>query len=188
MKKTLAIILAILMIVTSVPFAFAAEGNTKYLYLKISDVNLSNAMTPELYVRDDAGNEIKYDGKTQWVFISEYNEVSITEPTAEELREVNPLAMIEHYMATNRISQGEKGVINFYPHTPKESEYFRVELYLSKYNLPTRLIVYQTNGNKVAIYLDELKKVSVDNSYFIFDVAKYPNVDVNDSVIVCSKF
>ncbi len=126
------------------------------------------------------GNEVKYDGKTQWVFISEYNEVSITEPTAEELREVNPLAMIEHYMATNRISQGEKGMINFYPHTPKESEYFRVELYLSKYNLPTRLIVYQTNGNKVAIYLDELKKVSVDNSYFIFDVAKYPNVDVND--------
>ena len=31
-------------------------------------------------------NETKFDGKTQWVFISEYNEVSVTEPTKEELR------------------------------------------------------------------------------------------------------
>jgi hypothetical protein len=106
--------------------------------------------------------------------------VSITEPTAEELRELNPLAMIEHYMATNRIVQGENGEINFYPYNPKESEYFRVELHLSKYNLPKRLIVYQNNGNKITIYLDELKKVSVDNSYFVFDIVKYPNVEVND--------
>ena len=127
-----------------------------------------------------AGNVVKYDGKTQWVFISEYNEVSITEPTAEELRELNPLAMIEHYMATNRIVQGENGEINFYPYNPKESEYFRVELHLSKYNLPKQLIVYQNNGNKITIYLDELKKVSVDNSYFVFDIVKYPNVEVND--------
>lgn len=127
-----------------------------------------------------AGNEVKYDGKTQWVYVSEYNEVSLTEPTAEELREVNPLAMIEHYVATDRISSNEDGTINFYPTQPKESEYFRVELRLNKTNLPTRLTVYQTNGNRVTIYLEEFKKTSVDNSSFVFDITKYPNVEVND--------
>jgi outer membrane lipoprotein-sorting protein len=127
-----------------------------------------------------AGNEVKYDGKTQWVYVSEYNEVSLTEPTAEELREVNPLAMIEHYVATDRISSNEDGTINFYPTQPKESEYFRVELRLNKTNLPTRLTVYQTNGNRVTIYLEEFKKISVDNSSFVFDITKYPNVEVND--------
>jgi outer membrane lipoprotein-sorting protein len=114
------------------------------------------------------------------VYVSEYNEVSLTEPTAEELREVNPLAMIEHYVATDRISSNEDGTINFYPTQPKESEYFRVELRLNKTNLPTRLTVYQTNGNRVTIYLEEFKKISVDNSSFVFDITKYPNVEVND--------
>ena len=127
-----------------------------------------------------AGNETKYDGKTQWVYMSEYNEVSITEPTTEELREVNPLSMIEHYVATDRIAMGEEGEINFYPQTPKGSEYFRVELHMNKLNLPTRLIVYQSNGGKITIHFEELRKVSIDNSYFVFDLSKYPNVEVND--------
>ena len=127
-----------------------------------------------------AGNETKYDGKTQWMYMSEYNEVSVTEPTTDELRELNPLVMIEHYVATDRIAMGENGEINFYPQTPKGSEYFKVELHLNRLNLPTRLIVHQSNGNKITIHFEELRKSSVDNSFFVFDVSKYPNVEVND--------
>ena len=49
-----------------------------------------------------AGNVVKYDGKTQWVFISEYNEVSVTEPTKEELRRE-----IEHQKAIFALQQGK---------------------------------------------------------------------------------
>lgn len=127
------------------------------------------------------GNETKYDGTTQWVYVSDYNEVSITEPSAEELREVNPLAMIEHYVATDRIAKGENGAINFYPQQPKGSEYFKVELILNnKTNLPSQLTVFQTNGNRITIYIEDLKKTTMDNSVFVFDATKYPNVEVND--------
>lgn len=63
LKKTLAIIVAILMIVTSVPFAFAAEGETTTLYLKISDESLTGAMIPAVYVKDDESNitKVKYN-------------------------------------------------------------------------------------------------------------------------------
>jgi hypothetical protein len=125
-------------------------------------------------------NETKFDGRTQWVFVSEYNEVSITEPTKEELREINPLAMIEHYVEKDRISEGEDGEINFYPTDPKSSEYFRIELRLDKMNLPTRLVIHQKNGDKITLVWDSLNKTKVDDAYFYFDVAKYPNVEVND--------
>ena len=125
-------------------------------------------------------NETKFDGRTQWMFVSEYNEVSITEPTKEELREINPLAMIEYYVAKDKISQGEDGAINFYPTDPKESEYFRIELRLNKANLPTRLVIYQKNGDKITLVWDSLNKTKVSDDYFVFDVMKYPNVEVND--------
>lgn len=125
-------------------------------------------------------NETKFDGKTQWVFVSEFNEVSITEPTTDELKEINPLAMIEHYVEKDRISEGEDGAINFYPTDPKSSEYFRIELRLNKSNLPTRLVIHQKNGDKITLVWDSLNKAKVDDAYFYFDVAKYPNVEVND--------
>ena len=125
-------------------------------------------------------NETKFDGRTQWVFVSEYNEVSITEPTKEELREINPLAMIEYYVAKDKISQGEDGAINFYPTDPKSSEYFRIELRLNKANLPARLVIHQKNGDKITLVWDSLNKTKVGDEYFAFDVAKYPNVEVND--------
>ena len=125
-------------------------------------------------------NETKFDGKTQWVFVSEFNEVSITEPTTDELKEINPLVMIEHYVEKDRISEGEDGAINFYPTDPKSSEYFRIELRLNKLNLPTRLVIHQKNGDKITLVWDSLNKTKVDDEYFAFDVAKYPNVEVND--------
>ena len=125
-------------------------------------------------------NETKFDGNTQWVFMSEYNEVSITEPTKEELQEINPLAMIEYYVSQDKISQSDDGAINFYPTNPKESEYFRIELRLNKTNLPSRLVIHQKNGDKITLIFDSLNKTKVSDDCFVFDVVKYPNVEVND--------
>lgn len=125
-------------------------------------------------------NETKFNGNTQWVFMSEYNEVSITEPTKEELQEINPLAMIEYYVSKDKISQSDDGAINFYPTNPKESEYFRIELRLNKTNLPSRLVIHQKNGDKITLIFDSLNKTKVSDDCFVFDVVKYPNVEVND--------
>ena len=125
-------------------------------------------------------NETVFNGKTQWVFLSKYNEVSITEPTKEELCEVNPLSMIEYYVAKDKISLGDNGVINFYPLNPKECEYFRVELSLDKSNTPKRLVIYQKNGDKITLLLESLKKININDSVFNFDASKYPNVEIND--------
>ena len=163
----------------------AYEGQFTLLYYSSAN-DVTDKQSGEITLKGNkfhillGGNETKFDGKTQWMFVSEFNEVSITEPTTDELKEINPLVMIEYYVAKDRISEGEDGEINFYPTEPKSSEYFRIELRLNKSNLPTRLVIHQKNGDKITLVWDSLNKAKVDDAYFYFDVAKYPNVEVND--------
>ena len=163
----------------------AYEGRFTLLYYN-AHAETTDKQLGDLTIKGDkfrmtlGANETKFDGRTQWVFVSEYNEVSITEPTKEELREINPLAMIEYYVAKDKISQSDDGAINFYPTNPKESEYFRIELRLNKTNLPSRLVIHQKNGDKITLVFDSLNKTKVSDDCFVFDVVKYPNVEVND--------
>lgn len=163
----------------------AYEGKFTLLYYNaVNDV--TDKQSGEITLKGNkfritlGGNETKFDGKAQWMFVSEFNEVSITEPTADELKEISPLAMIEYYISKDIISEGDDGVINFYPTEPKESEYFRIELRINKSNLPSKLVIYQKNGDKITLVWDSLNKTKVDDSYFYFDTTKYPNVEVND--------
>ena len=161
------------------------EGRFTLLYYN-AQAETTDKQLGDLTIKGDkfrmtlGANETKFDGRTQWVFVSEYNEVSITEPTKEELREINPLAMIEYYVSKDKISQSDDGAINFYPTNPKESEYFRIELRLNKTNLPSRLVIHQKNGDKITLIFDNLNKTKVSDDCFVFDVVKYPNVEVND--------
>ncbi|MEE1091036.1 MAG: outer membrane lipoprotein carrier protein LolA [Paludibacteraceae bacterium] len=161
------------------------EGRFTLLYYN-AQAETTDKQLGDLTIKGDkfrmtlGANETKFDGRTQWVFVSEYNEVSITEPKKEELREINPLAMIEYYVSKDKISQSDDGAINFYPTNPKESEYFRIELRLNKTNLPSRLVIHQKNGDKITLIFDTLNKTKVNDDCFVFDVVKYPNVEVND--------
>jgi len=38
-----------------------------------------------------------FDGKTQWAYMAQNNEVSITEPSEKELAETNPMAILSGY-------------------------------------------------------------------------------------------
>jgi outer membrane lipoprotein-sorting protein len=163
----------------------AYEGRFTLLYYNAAN-DVTDKQSGEITIKGDkfritlGGNETKFDGKTQWMFVSEHNEVSITEPTKDELKEISPLAMIEHYIAKDRISEGDNGDINFYPTMPKDSEYFRITLRINKSNLPSRLTIYQNNGDRITLVWDSLNKTKISDSYFVFDVDKYPNVEIND--------
>ena len=102
-----------------------------------------------------SGIETFYDGKTQWVYMADINEVTITEPLESELKDINPLAMIQYYMTNHRIAfdddlgNDKVWFVNFYPHSKKE-EYFMVTINISKSSYyTTRIIIYQKNGDKI---------------------------------------
>lgn len=56
-------------------------------------------------ITDGGDYETWFDGKTQWTYNAATEEVSMTEPTMQEILEVNPLAMITNLSSAYSISQ-----------------------------------------------------------------------------------
>lgn len=127
-----------------------------------------------------------YDGLTQWIYLKDDNEVTITEPGEDELKDNNPVAMMEYYVDNYRInfdSDEEKGmrIINFFPHNPKEAECFKIMLKLNAdTGLPVSITIFQRNGDKISLYWNAFKSVVPDGVMFAFDSAKYKGVIIND--------
>ncbi len=99
-------------------------------------LQISNSQTKEtqtlnatLYLKGNKfkfllpNTEMYYDGKTQWVYMPDANEVNISEPSKEELEMVNPTAILSSYTKGYKLNKEDdnivdsKGVyvINIYP-------------------------------------------------------------------------
>ena len=127
-----------------------------------------------------------YNGKTQWAYIPQNNEVSITEPTEQELSEINPIAILSGFKSKNyiRIRKNklvENNIIEMIPKT-KTSEITKIELQINKN--PQNLVsikLFAKNGNITLLSLHNFQKnVKVSDNYFVFNPAKYDGVIEND--------
>lgn len=158
------------------------DENNKSSYNKTGVLQINNKLF-RLVLGDI---ETKYDGKTQWVYSAENNEVTITEPTQDELKDLNPMVMIDYYVKTHRLSLDDKiekkcDVVNFFPSNPKNTEYFKITLKSFKSNsLPKQLIIWQRNGDKIIFNWENIEVMNFDNSTFVFNKNEYPNVYEND--------
>ena len=95
-----------------------------------------------------------FDGKTQWSYVQQNNEVSITEPSEKELAETNPMAILSGFKS--------KCLIRFSSKTKSEQNYclemvpklknkdlVKIEVQVNKNNGNLFLIcIYYTNGSK----------------------------------------
>ena len=55
-----------------------------------------------------------FDGKTQWAYFAQNNEVSVTNPTTEELAETNPAMIISELRSKSTISFAKQKSNNFH--------------------------------------------------------------------------
>ena len=132
-----------------------------------------------------AGMETFFDGQTQWVFMPDNNEVSVSEPTPAEQRESNPLLLVRDYAQTHRVGFDEdKNADNFmvclYPTIAKQVEYFRIKLSIDKKTYALRRIEFcQRNADRIILTIDSQQPLPKEFK-FAFDQAQHPYVEVND--------
>ncbi len=128
-----------------------------------------------------------FNGKTQWVYSTEINEVTITNPTKKELAEVNPLLLLNELRHNAKISTFVSKVYHKNEEMilikPKSKKSIFTEIYLrvnTKTNYPTYIETKDRTGNTVIFELNNTKKIKVNSKYFHFDEKKYKDLEIND--------
>jgi len=130
-----------------------------------------------------------FDGVTQWTYMVRTNEVNVSAPTKKELRELNPMLLLNDYKKDFDVKlTGESTTANArmaydIALTPKRSEDIkRIEVQIEKSNnLPARLVVILKNDTRNTVNIGKLGSfTSGSDSCFVFPEALYPDIEIID--------
>jgi len=131
-----------------------------------------------------------FDGKTQWVLQKGWDEVSITEPSPQEVQALNPTSIFEIYKkGCNYKYAGEKTDIKgrkvqeveLIPQT-KNSEMTKIVLQISTTDyMPVKIHIYYKNKIENVIHINKYEKnLKLADSVFEFNNKKHPNAEIID--------
>lgn len=128
-----------------------------------------------------------YDGTTQWSYVAATEEVNISHPTPEELRDINPYFILKSYKANyNYTYKGEQTRNGVKGHeivlTPKNTNNLQViRLFISKSNHPMALRI-ERNGETISeINITSYQtNQNLEDGMFRFNKSLYPNAEIID--------
>lgn len=127
-----------------------------------------------------------FDGKTQWAYMAQNNEVSITEPTEKELAETNPMAILSGYKTKtvirfSKTKSTQNYVVEMIPKV-KNNDFTKIEVQVNKTtgNLVS-IKLSAKNGSATLLTLTNYQKgIKVADDVFVFNKARFKGVTVND--------
>lgn len=126
-----------------------------------------------------------YDGKTQWTYASQIGEVNVITPTPEEVRQINPIAIISSftndYTPTALKSTTGKSAIKLTAKNNK-SDIRSADITIdNKTYYPTRIQLAMSNNQTVTIDIKDIRAGgTLPAANFRFDKSRYPGVQVVD--------
>lgn len=141
----------------------------------------------ERFYLSSGGIQSWFDGKTQWSYLEDSEEVNISNPTPEELQTINPYALLSIYkngynykyagVKSRNGKQGYEVIL-----TPeKKQDIASITLFVSKTYQPVYIKVEQSNKSVNEIMVNSYQTHQpLDNATFTFDKKKFPNAEVID--------
>jgi outer membrane lipoprotein-sorting protein len=134
--------------------------------------------------------ETWFDGKTQWVLQKGWDEVSVTEPTAQEAQALNPAVIFSIYKkGCNYKYKGEKTSVKgkkvqeveLIPHAPK-SDMTKIVMQIGSNDfMPVKIHIFYKNKIENIIHIQKYRKnPNLADSVFVFDKTKYPKAEIID--------
>ena len=123
-----------------------------------------------------------FDGKTQWTYMKQNDEVNVSNPTEEELQAINPYNFINIYKKGFKLSS--KTVNNSYEVHLKATNKKRniQEMYIivdkNSYR-PTHVKMLQ-NGQWSVLIISGLKTTTLNDGIFQFNTKDFPQAEVID--------
>ncbi len=126
-----------------------------------------------------------FDGKTQWTYSAEIGEVNITEPTDDELAQVNPFAILNTFRTKYKSqilkTDGNSQLIEMVP-VNKKSTITKLLVTIDRRTLyPSKIVIYTDGGSAVTIDVTSVSEGTfLPESQFRFDPKKFPGVEIVD--------
>lgn len=126
-----------------------------------------------------------YDGTTQWVYLKADNEVNITEPTADELRQVNPFVIINSFRqaySAKMVSDTQAAKKISLTANSDKSDIRSASITINSTTMmPTEIAIKMASGQSATITITSLSvggQLPVDT--FRFPAAAYPGAEIID--------
>jgi outer membrane lipoprotein-sorting protein len=139
------------------------------------------------FVLDMNQLKVYFNGITQWSYMAQNNEVTISSPSSKELSETNPMAILVNYSSKSNINftsetkSSKNHCIEMIPNA-KDKDISKITVQVSKStnDLSSIKVIYK-NGNVNSLILNSFKKgVQVNDNFFEFNKANFKEVVVND--------
>ena len=127
-----------------------------------------------------------YDGKTQWSYLTDNEEVNISSPTKEEIQAISPYHLLKRYKSDYTyiyIGQSkQKGKLVHEINLTSKSDIINdIKLIVSDDNKPVAILFYRNNKLMSEVNITSLQTDSkIDDKLFRFDKTKYPQVEIID--------
>lgn len=141
------------------------------------------------YKVDLSASTIFFDGKTQWTFIKESNEVNISNPDPKDDNTLNPAKIFSIYENGYKVrfikEKFEKNraiyEIELYPKDLKK-DFTKISLKIDKDKMQI-FSMKRFGKDGTDFYLEIIKtkpNEEMSDNMFVFDKTKFPNVEIND--------
>lgn len=135
------------------------------------------------------GSVSYFDGKTEWVYQPETNEVTIASISGKEQQALNPLAVLSEYEGSAAKIIFDRDVkttvsdevIDLFPANGAANE-FKIELRLNKQTkYPQAITLFGRDGTRTYITIHSFQQLpSLGDQTFMFDVKAHHGISVND--------
>ena len=125
---------------------------------------------------------IWFDGKTQWTYLKDNDEVSVTTPNESQLQAINPYNFLNLYKKGYDATLNSSGNSHVVHLTATSTERKIKEIFITvdkKTNYPTQVKMLQ--GKKWTIFdISDLKKQNIPDSQFKFNSKDFPKAEIID--------
>lgn len=127
-----------------------------------------------------------FDGHTQWAYSRSADEVNISEPTFEELQQINPFAILrsveKNYTPRRVKAPAGCSAVELTPGKKVRSPYAKVVLTVNDSSgLPEKIDVTSSDGVVTSIKINSIKSIKAPGAgAFRFPAKQYPGVEIID--------
>lgn len=129
-----------------------------------------------------------FDGKTQWVYIKDTEEVNISTPTGDELKSISPTFIFNIYKTGFALTyKGEKRVSGQIVQeieltSKKRNDINKIYVTINKTtSMLSKIVVVDKSGIENILTINKYQKdINFPTATFMFDSKNYPNVEIID--------